>query len=326
MKIYPLKFRNIFLPKIWGGEVICKYKGLPCQAQEVGESWELSDLEGAKSIISNGVYAGKTLSEMIALYGAELLGHQVFQRFGNTFPLLVKFIDASKDLSVQVHPNDKLAKERHNESGKSEMWYVVDAVDGAKLYSGFSTKIDANEYVERVESNTFLDVIQQYEVKAGDLFFIPSGRVHAIGSGIFIAEIQQTSDVTYRIYDYNRKTEHGQYRELHTELAKDAIDYQVQDDYRSHYTPQLNAAVELVDCQYFHTNILEITEKWVRDLDAIDSFVIYLCIEGSVNIQDVAGNTHQMKRGELVLIPAATHQIELMPDPKAKLLEVYILT
>ena len=225
--MYPLKFEVILKSILWGGSEICKFKNLSTKLDGIGESWEISQVKDNVSVIANGEYKGKNLTELMQEKGAELLGQHVLDRFGDKFPLLIKFIDARDNLSIQVHPNDKLAKERHNSFGKTEMWYVISAQEGAGLYSGFSKQITPDEYVERVENNTIMDVLQFHPVKSGDVFFLPAGRIHAIGKGIFIAEIQQTSDITYRIYDYNRKDANGKGRELHTALAKDAIDYKM---------------------------------------------------------------------------------------------------
>lgn len=218
--LYPMTFKPILKKIIWGGSDICPFKGITPVQEGIGESWELSHVEGNYSVVDNGALEGKTLDELIRTYGKQLLGEKVVEQFGSIFPLLIKFIDARDNLSIQVHPDDELAKKRHNSFGKTEMWYVINAAKGAGLYSGFSKQINADEYVKRVEDNTIMDVLQRYEVNPGDVFFLPAGRVHAIGAGCFIAEIQQTSNITYRIYDYDRKGPDGKGRELHTELAR----------------------------------------------------------------------------------------------------------
>ena len=223
--MYPLKFEPILKQTLWGGDKIIPFKHLNSDLKGVGESWEISGVEDNESVVANGPDKGLTLADMVRRYREELVGEANYARFGNKFPLLIKFIDAKQDLSIQVHPADDLAKNVHNSMGKTEMWYVISAQEGAGLYSGFSKQITPDEYVERVENNTIMDVLQFHPVKSGDVFFLPAGRIHAIGKGIFIAEIQQTSDITYRIYDYNRKDANGKGRELHTALAKDAIDY-----------------------------------------------------------------------------------------------------
>lgn len=322
--LYPLTFKPILKKIIWGGSDICPFKGITPVQDGIGESWELSHVEGNYSIVANGALEGKSLDELIRTDGKRLLGEKVLEQFGSTFPLLIKFIDARDNLSIQVHPDDELAKKRHNSFGKTEMWYVVKAAQGAALYSGFSKQIDAEEYVKRVEDDTIMDVLQRYEVSEGDVFFLPAGRVHAIGSGCFIAEIQQTSNITYRIYDYNRKDANGQGRELHTELAKDAIDYTLSPDYRTHYKAHTNATVQLASCPYFTTNLLDIDTIMVRDFSELDSFVVYICMAGKASIRDNMGNEIMVQQGQTVLIPADTDVITIAPAPGAKFMETYI--
>ncbi len=252
------------------------------------------------------------------------MGQEVIDRFGTTFPLLIKFIDARDNLSIQVHPDDELAKARHNSFGKTEMWYVIKATKDASLYSGFSKQIDADEYVKRVQDNTIMDVLQRYNVNEGDVFFLPAGRVHAIGAGCFIAEIQQTSNITYRIYDYNRKDANGNTRELHTELAKDAIDYTLYPDYRTHYKAHTNATIELANCKYFTTNLMDVDATMTRDFKDLDSFVVYICMEGKASLKDDKGNEIFVHQGQTVLMPADTKGVTISPAPKAKFMETYI--
>lgn len=322
--LYPFTFKPILKKVIWGGSDIYPFKGITPVENGVGESWELSHVEGDYSVVADGELAGKSLDELIRTYGAELLGEKVVERFGETFPLLIKFIDARDNLSIQVHPDDVLAKERHNSFGKTEMWYVIKAAKAAALYSGFSQQIDAEEYVKRVEDDTIMDVLQRYDVNEGDVFFLPAGRVHAIGAGCFIAEIQQTSNITYRIYDYNRKDANGNGRELHTELAKDAIDYTLYPDYRTHYKGHTNATVALADCTYFTTNLLDLDTIMVRDFSDLDSFVVYICMAGKASIRDNKGNEILIHQGQTVLIPADTQVVTISPAPGAKFMETYI--
>ena len=281
-------------------------------------------MEGNYSVVANGELKGQSLDDLIRTYGKQLLGEHVMEQFGTTFPLLIKFIDARDNLSIQVHPDDELAKKRHNSFGKTEMWYVVKATPDAALYSGFSQQIDAEEYVKRVENNTIMDVLQRYNVHEGDVFFLPAGRVHAIGSGCFIAEIQQTSNITYRIYDYNRKDANGKGRELHTELAKDAIDYTLYPDYRTHYKAHTNATVQLANCKYFTTNLIDLDTIMVRDFSQLDSFVVYICMEGRATLRDNKGNEILVHQGQTVLIPADTDGGTMSPVPGAKFMETYI--
>lgn len=322
--MYPYLFQPILKEIIWGGTDIRPFKGMTPTQEKIGESWELSHVDGDFSVVTYGADKGKTIDELIREYGESLLGSEVMKRFGTRFPLLIKFIDARDDLSIQVHPDDALAEKRHHSFGKTEMWYVIKATPDAALYCGFSQPIDADEYVRRVEDNSIMEVLKRYDVTAGDVFFLPAGRVHAIGAGCFIAEIQQTSNITYRIYDYNRKGADGKGRELHTELAKDAIDYTFQSDYRTHYTPQPGAAVELVQCPYFTTRLLETETPMMRDYATLDSFVVYICMAGSVELRDDNGNELTVSQGQTVLFPATTQSVTLKPAPQAKLLETYI--
>lgn len=322
--MYPYLFQPILKEIIWGGTDIRPFKGMTPTQEKIGESWELSHVDGDFSVVTYGADKGKTIDELIREYGESLLGSEVMKRFGTRFPLLIKFIDAWDDLSIQVHPDDVLAEKRHHSFGKTEMWYVIKATPDAALYCGFSQPIDADEYVRRVEDNSIMEVLKRYDVTAGDVFFLPAGRVHAIGAGCFIAEIQQTSNITYRIYDYNRKGADGKGRELHTELAKDAIDYTFQSDYRTHYTPQPGAAVELVQCPYFTTRLLETETPMMRDYATLDSFVVYICMAGSVELRDDNGNELTVSQGQTVLFPATTQSVTLKPAPQAKLLETYI--
>ena len=322
--LYPLTFKPILKEIIWGGTDILPYKGMSADTKKIGESWELSHVDDNFSVVANGYLAGKTIDELIKEYGARLLGEKVARQSGNNFPLLIKFIDARGDLSIQVHPDDQLAKVRHNSLGKTEMWYVVNATPDAILYSGFSQQIDADEYVSRVEDNSIMEVLKKYNVKKGDVFFLPAGRVHAIGSGCFIAEIQQTSNITYRIFDYNRKDADGNERELHTGLAKDAIDYTLYQDYRTMYVPVDNDATALVKCSYFTTNLLTINDKITRNLSSNDSFVVYICMEGRSVLKDNKGNILQIQQGQTILIPADTESISIEPEHSSRLLETYI--
>jgi len=265
-----------------------------------------------------------TINELIEIYMGELVGEKVYEQFGNEFPLLIKFIDAQDDLSVQVHPNDELSKERHNAYGKTEMWYVVDAPPGALINSGFNQPIKKEEYIDAVNNNKLIDILKYDQANEGDVFFIPSGRIHAIGKGCLVAEIQQTSDVTYRIFDYNRPDDKGNLRELHTDLAVDAIDYTYLPEYKTSYVPELNKSVELAKCKYFTTNLLEFDKYLEKDYHKIDSFVIFMTLDGSFDIETEEG-TERVEKGETVLIPASIESLQLKPvTGKVKLLEVYI--
>lgn len=322
--MYPLKFNPILKQTLWGGEKIIPFKHLSEDIHNVGESWELSGVRDNESVVANGEYKGLTLADLVKTFKSELVGESNYARFGNIFPLLIKFIDARQDLSIQVHPSDELAKKRHNSIGKTEMWYVVDAEEGAKLCSGFSKEITPKEYKERVYNSTITDVLQEYPICKGDVFFLPAGRVHSIGAGAFIAEIQQTSDVTYRIYDFNRKDANGNPRELHTDLAKDAIDYEVLADYRTDYEALQDEPVELVACPYFITSLYNLTESITCDYSELDSFVVLICMEGNCKMIDNEGNEIGIHAGETVLLPASTMDISISPEGSVKLLETYV--
>ena len=299
------KFQPILKSTIWGGEKIVPYKHIASDQKQVGESWELSGVKGNESVVAGGPEAGTTLPGLIARHGAALLGKANAARFGQEFPLLIKFIDARQDLSIQVHPNDALAWERHKSKGKTEMWYVVDADKGARLRSGFAKQVTPAQYEASVADNTITDV-------------------HSIGAGAFIAEIQQTSDITYRIYDFNRKDADGNTRELHTELAKGAIDYTVLPDYRTHYQKAQDREVELVSCPYFTTSLYDLTEAQTIDYSALDSFVVVICVEGKGTLCDDSGNEMPIHQGETVLLPATVKSLRVIPGGNLKMLTSYI--
>lgn len=323
--MYPLKFEPILKQTLWGGEKIVPFKKLSTDLHNVGESWEISGVTNDESVVANGEYKGYTLPKLVKTFREELVGEANYARFGETFPLLIKFIDAQQDLSIQVHPNDSLAKKRHNSMGKTEMWYVVDAAKDAKLRSGFSKEITPKEYKDRIYNSTITDVLQEYEIHQGDVFFLPAGRIHSIGAGAFIAEIQQTSNITYRIFDFNRTDANGNPRELHTELAKEAIDYELLDDYQTHYEVVKDEPVELVACPYFTTSLYDITENITCDYSELDSFVILICMEGACTIIDNEGHEETMNAGETILLPASISEITIqLTSENAKLLETYV--
>jgi len=323
--LYPLKFTPIYKDKIWGGNKINTILGKDFgNLPNCGESWELSGVEGNVSVVSNGYLAGNTLEELIEIYMGDLVGEHIFENYGIEFPLLIKFIDANDDLSIQVHPDDEMSKERHNAFGKTEMWYVMQADQGSKLQSGFNQQVDQDKYLFKLEHNELTDILNFEEVTSGDVFFIPAGRVHAIGKGILLAEIQQTSDITYRIYDYDRRDNEGNLRELHTELALDAIDYTPVSEYKTRYQSKINESVELAKCRYFTTNVLDINSAVEKDYNKLDSFVIYICLEGELLIETESGS-ETVKKGETILIPASIENVQLKPfSTQVKLLEVYI--
>lgn len=323
-KLYPLKFAPIFKDKIWGGQKIRSILGKDFgDLPNCGESWEISGVSGNESMVSAGELAGKTLPDLLNEYKGRLAGDSVYNRFGNEFPLLIKFIDANEDLSIQVHPNDDLAKERHNSFGKTEMWYIFQADEGAKLVAGFNRDVSRKEYLEHLENGTLDEILNVEEVQAGDVFFIPAGRVHTIGKGICIAEIQQTSDITYRIYDFDREDDKGNKRELHTDLALDALDYNCCGEYKTVYDEKENQPVKLVACPYFTTNKVTLEKPLVRDYSDIDSFVIYICFEGAFDLEYEEGSVRICK-GDSVLIPAELKNLKLIPEERSSLLEVSI--
>ena len=320
--LYPLKFTPIMKDRLWGGDKLQRLFNKPSKTDTTGESWELSAVKGDVSIVSNGKLQGKSLQTLIDEFGAELMGQSVIDRFGKEFPILIKFIDAKQDLSIQLHPNDELAKERHDSFGKTEMWYIMDADPGAKLIVGFDKNVEKQEYATSLENNTLLNLLNYEEVNEGDTFFINTGKIHAIGAGVMLAEIQQTSDVTYRVFDFNRKDKNGNLRELHTELAIDAIDYEKKDDFKVDYANKTNTVNKMVDCPYFKTDYLHLTQNMSQDVSAVDSFIIYMCVKGEATITNDWGSV-QVKKGETVLLPAASKAVEISTDG-ATLLEVTI--
>lgn len=322
--LYPLKFKTIFKDKIWGGQKIKSYLGKDFSPlPNCGETWEISGVKSDVSVIANGPLSGTSLADLLASEKDNLVGKSVYKRFGNEFPLLIKFIDANEDLSIQVHPDDELAKKRHNSYGKTEMWYVIQADEGATLISGFSQEVDKDLYLEKFNSGHLTDILNKEEVKADDVFFLPAGRVHTIGKGLLIAEIQQASDITYRIYDFDRVDDKGNKRELHVEEALDAIDYNHYDEYKTAYQPKKNHAVELVDCPYFTTNVLDYNQNTQRDYSVLDSFVIHICLAGSY-ILKYGAEELPVNMGDCILIPATMQQVVLETNKGFKILESFI--
>ena len=307
---------------MWGGDKIIPIKNLDIQQENVGESWEISGVKDNETIVADGPYAGKKLNELVEELKGKLVGEDNYQRFGNEFPLLIKFIDARQDLSIQVHPTDEIAKMQGKERGKTEMWYLMDSDKDATLLCGLKKKITPEEYAQMVENDTIVDAINRYEVKEGDCFFLPAGRIHAIGTGCFLAEIQQTSDVTYRIYDFKRKDKNGNYRQLHTKEAAECINYNVESNYRTEYTPVKNQGVSLVQCPYFNTAVYDLDEPMTIDYSELDSFVILIGVKGNATITDNEGNTFTLQAGESVLVPATTETLKV--DGKIKFLETYV--
>ena len=318
----PIKFNPLLKSTLWGGNKIIPFKHLDSNQENVGESWEISGVPNNETIVSDGELKGQKLNDVVATLKDKLVGTANYKRFGNEFPLLIKFIDARQDLSIQVHPTDEIAKQQGKERGKTEMWYIMDSDADAKLYSGLKMQITPEQYKEMVENDTICDALAQYKVKADDCFFLPAGRIHAIGTGCFLAEIQQTSDVTYRIYDFKRKDKDGNYRQLHTQEASECINYNVEKDYRTEYTPKKNEGVNLVNCPYFNTAVYDLDEPMTLDYSELDSFVILIGIKGEGTIKDNEGNKTSLKVGETILIPATTQSLKV--EGTVKFLETYV--
>ena len=308
--------------RIWGGNKLMTLFDKPSDLENIGESWELSDVEGDTSIVSNGALQGMSLKELLSNYGADLVGTKVYGQFGNKFPLLIKFIDAKEDLSIQLHPNDALAKQRHNSFGKTEMWYVMQAEKEAKLIVDFKSGVTVESYLEHLGSKKLPEILHFERVEKGDTYFIEVGRVHAIGAGVLLAEIQQTSDITYRIYDWDRVDAKGNSRELHTDLAIDAIDFNMDRDFKASYSTDENVTNPMVSCPYFTTGYLPVTKPIVKT-NMQDSFLIYMCVSGKVTFE-ANGVTTQANTGETILIPASVKNITILPEESSELLEVYI--
>ncbi|HPR57601.1 MAG TPA: mannose-6-phosphate isomerase [Bacteroidales bacterium] len=324
-KLYPLKFKPLFKEKIWGGTKIKDVLGMDIQhLSNCGEAWVLSGVTNNETIVKEGFLEGNELNELIEVYMEDLVGEKVFDKYKNEFPILVKFIDANDYLSIQVHPDDALAQKRGLGNGKTEMWYIISADEGSELIAGFSRKLDQDSYLSHLKNKTLNEVLNIEKVEAGNVFFMPAGRIHALGPGILLAEIQQTSDVTYRIYDYDRKDSNGQLRELHIEEALEAIDFTVYDDYRSQYPEIKNKSVELVNQPCFTTNLMNLNQSFHRDYGQLDSFVILTCVEGKSEIQYPEGKTN-LRAGECLLVPAIMDQLLIKPDNETKIMETFIL-
>ena len=317
-----LKFEPILKDKVWGGEKLIKTLHKKSNRKDIGESWELSDLEGETSIVVNGDLKGTDLKSLISDYKSALMGSKIYNHFGDKFPLLIKFIDAKKALSIQLHPHDDLAKKRHNSFGKTEMWYVMQADEKANLIVGFKKEVTPEEYLHHLENKSLTDILNIDEVNKGDVYFIPTGRVHAIGAGVLLAEIQQTSDITYRVYDWDRPNPDGTYRELHTEEALDAIDYSAQESYDTKYTKEQNKSTEIVSCPYFTTSVLPIQGKVEVNHANKDSFVIYMCVEGKVDFY-YNNQKESLQMGETILVPACIKELVLESEISSELLEVF---
>ena len=316
------KFNPLLKSILWGGEKIVPFKHLASDQKQVGESWEISGVKDNESVVSDGEYKGWTLNKLVDTLKDKLVGKENYARFGNEFPLLVKFIDARQQLSIQVHPTDEQAQAKGLGRGKTERWYVMESDVDASLRSGLKQKITPEQYKEMVENDTITEALCEYPVKEGDVFFLPAGRIHSIGAGCFLAEIQETSDVTYRIYDFKRKDAEGNYRQLHTKEAAECIDYTVYPDYRTQYEARQNEPVELVSCPYFTTSVYDLTEPMILDYSDLDSFVIFVGLKGEGEITDAEGNTISFRAGESVLLPATATTVKV--SGTVKFLESYV--
>ncbi|MCQ2281289.1 MAG: class I mannose-6-phosphate isomerase [Bacteroidales bacterium] len=322
-QLYPMKFLPLYKDKVWGGNKIATlgfdYAPLP----NCGELWALSAVEGNESVIANGFLEESTINEALEIYMGELIGEKNYYHFGDNFPLLIKIIDANDKLSIQVHPDDQLAQERGMENGKTEMWYIMEAEENAEIVDGFERAVTPKEYQQLLAEGKLDEVLHIEKAQAGDMFFIPAGRVHALGKGLLLAEVQQNSDCTYRIYDYNRPDSNGKLRELHTDEALDAIDFSQLKDGKTHYQYKENSTEKLAECPYFTTNLIPLTKPMRKDFTNLDSFVLYLCVEGIAAVKTLE-NIVPMHAGECVLVPAVADIVELYSEGPAKLLEIYI--
>ncbi|BAU17307.1 mannose-6-phosphate isomerase [Prevotella intermedia] len=316
-----IKFRPILKQVLWGGNKIIPFKQLDAEMEQVGESWEVSGVKDNESIVANGQYEGMKLNDLVALLKGDLVGKENYERFGNEFPLLIKFIDASKQLSIQVHPNDEQAKAKGLKRGKTEMWYIMESAPDATLLSGLKRAITPEEYKAMVENDTIIDALCEYRVGEGDVFYLPAGRIHSIGAGTFLAEIQETSDVTYRIYDFKRKDKDGNYRQLHTEAAAECIDYSVENDYRTKYEARKNEGVELAQCAHFTTSVYDLDEPMLLDYSELDSFVVLIALSGECTLSTGDAET-QLRAGETVLLPATTQTLSV--SGTVKFLETFV--
>lgn len=325
-QLYPLEFKPIFRDKIWGGQRIKNRLGFDIgDLPNCGELWSLSGYPGEQSIIANGFLEGNQLNEILEIYMDDLVGGNIYDKFGNIFPILVKILDAKDWLSIQVHPDDELAQKRGLEGGKTEMWYILDSDSDSKLIAGFSQKVNEYTYRRKIEEKKLPEIMNFVEVKKEDVFFMPSGRVHALGPGILLAEIQQTSDTTYRIYDWDRVDADGKSRELHLDEAMQAIDFELYDNYKTQYSKSTNDTNKIIDSPFFITNLLHLNKGIEKNYEELDSFVILLAAEGSFRYSDPFGNSGEIKAGESLLLPAVQSHIGLHPIGECKILEVYIL-
>ncbi len=325
-KIGLLKFTPYYKTVLWGGNRIAQLKGLPPMDEPIGESWEISGLEGCESTIAEGCYEGEGIQSLLLEFGDKIMGRRLHRRYGHKFPLLVKFIDADKDLSIQVHPDDNLAEERHNCWGKTELWYTLESRPGAYIYSGLQESITPEELKEHIANNTFGEVLARFTPQRGDLFYLPAGRIHCIGAGNLILEVQQASDITYRVYDYNRTDKNGKKRDLHIDLALDAIDFRVHEDYMRHVESKDNREVVLKECPFFTTTLISVTTTFRLQIARYDSFRIVTATSGNGKIVDNDGNVTTILQGDTILVPAETKWVDITPAEGSRLeiVSVYV--
>lgn len=320
---YPIRFKPILKEKIWGGSKLKNLLNKNSKREDIGESWEISGVKNDISEVENGPFKGRTLNQLLEEYQARLLGEKNYRIFGSEFPLLIKFIDAKTELSVQLHPHDRIAREKHNSFGKTEMWYILQADENAEINVGFKKSISEAEYLEHLNSGRITDLLNFEKVQKGDSFFINTGKVHAIGAGVLLAEIQQTSDITYRIYDWDRTDAEGNSRELHTDLALEAIDFEKKEDFKMEYSKVENQSSNIARCEYFTTNFLPVFGTLTKDYSKLDSFVIYMCVSGKAKVS-IDGNSEVFEKGQTLLIPAENKEVVISAESGAELLEVYV--
>jgi len=324
-ELYPMKFTPLFKDKIWGGKKINSALGLDYGTlPNCGEAWMISGVEENETLVSNGYLEGNSINELVEVYMGDLVGDKVFEQYGTEFPLLIKFLDSNDWLSIQVHPEDELAQKLQVGRGKTEMWYILEAEKDAELIIGFNRKLSREEYLDYFNRKKLTDILNFEKVEKGDVFYIPAGRVHSLGPGILLAEIQQTSDATFRIYDWDRMDAAGMQRELHTDMALKALDFDLYDDYKINYKEKKNKTVSLVESPYFSTSLLAFDKPVTKNFEELDSFVVYMCVEGRVVVKSGTGKT-ELRMGEVVLVPNAVEEITIEPLGKAKLLEIYIV-
>jgi len=325
MQLYPMKFTPIIKETIWGGKKLNqKFNKGKASQTNIGESWELSGIQENISVVENGFLAENDIQELIEVYMGDLVGEKIYKQFGIEFPLLFKFIDANDQLSIQVHPDDNTARKKHKAYGKTEMWYIIDAEKDSTIINGFKETLNKEDYLKHLNNGTIEEIVNRVSVSKGDVIYIPAGRVHSIGKGVVLAEIQQTSDITYRIYDWNRKGLDGNMRELHTDLAIDVINFDKPKNNKEDITIEENKTSTLIDSPVFKTNIIKLDNIIEKDYFTTDSFIVYMCIDGSADIITSGNENVHITAGETVLIPNEITTVRIKPNQNCSLLEVYL--